>query len=505
VVAPLLLAAALSPPALDHLDPIVRAQVREREAWYARKVAAARGAEVREEAAGELGNLYQAYGLLDAAEAAYGEAARLDPRDFRWPYYLGLLHRARNDRERSVASLEKALALKPDDVAAAVRLAEVHSDAARPEAAEALFARAARLDPRNAVALAGLGQIALARRDYFRAADYLERALAAQPQAAALRYPLALAHRGKGDLARAEAEASRHGPTGPVLDDPLSRRLHGLSEGQAAEQQRGAAAIAAGDVAGAVAAFRRAVAEDPLYAASRVNLALALLRAGEAAPAEEQLRAALELSPEDAAAHAALGYLEAGRGAHERAVAHYRRALAADPQREDAHFNLGRSLLDLHRYAEAAAAFAAAGGAQPSADVRLAEASALVLAGRDADARARLEAAVQAWPRDGDLAHALARLLAGSADDSVRDPPRALTIAQAIAAASGAAEHLETLAMALAAAGRFAEAARAQRELLARTAETGPRERLGRTLARYEKGEPVRGPWRETGRFVDLR
>jgi len=70
--------------------------------------------------------------------------------------------------------------------------------------------------------------------------------------------------------------------------------------------------------------------------------------------------------------------------------------------------------------------------------LRLAEASALVLAGRDAEARRRLEQGLEALPRDGNLAHALARLLAASGDAAVRDGPRALEIARAIVAVSDA-------------------------------------------------------------------
>jgi tetratricopeptide (TPR) repeat protein len=502
----ILAVAGLPQPSLDGLDPLVRAQIEERQAWHRRVLATAPPGEEVEMAHGELGNLYHAYGLHEAAAAAYLEALRLDPADFRWIYYLGLAHRARNEPEKSVARLEEAVARKPHDVPALVRLAEVHRDAGRAAAAEPLFERAARIDPGNAVALAALGQLALSRREWARAADLFARALAAQPEATALRYPLALAYRGAGALGRAQAEIARRGTQAPTLDDPLSRRLHGLSEGQAVHVQRGAAAAAQGDLRQAVEEFRQAVAEDPLYSAPRVNLGLALLRTGDTAAAEEQLRAALALAPESAAAHVALAYLESGRGAHEEAVAHYRAALLREPGREDARFNLGQSLMDLERYAEAALEFERVVAARTDAShLRLAEASALVLAGRDAEARRRLEQGLEALPRDGNLAHALARLLAASGDAAVRDGPRALEIARAIVAVSDAVEHAETLAMALGEVGRFEEAAQVQRGVIERVRASGTRAevaRLARGLGRYEKAERNRAPWRESGVFV---
>jgi tetratricopeptide (TPR) repeat protein len=506
------LAWALAPagaagPALEALDPLVRAQIEERQAWHARTLAAAApDPQVAEEAHGELGNVYQAYGLHEAAIAAYEQAARLDPRDFRWPYYLALAHRARGERDRAVSALERALALEPGDVPALVRLAEVHVDANRPDLAAPLLEQAIARDPVNAVALAALGQIALGRREHARAADLFTRALAAQPEAAALRYPLGLAYRGLGDAGRARAELERRGDRAPTLDDPLSRRLHGLSAGQAGHQQRGNEAAAAGDLPRAVEEFRRAVAEDPLYSAPRVNLALALLRQGDTKAAEDHLRRALALAPLSPAAHAALGYLEAGRGAHARAAEHYRTALSGEPAREEARYNLAQSLLALRRYADAAAELRRLAADRPeSTGYRLAEASALVLAGRDREARERLEQALGAFPRDGHLAHALARLLAASPDPAVRDGRRALEIAQAIAGATRAPDHLETLALAQAEAGRFEEAAASQRALVERlrpSAAAQEIERLTRNLRRYEAGQPVRAPWVETGLFV---
>ncbi len=56
--------------------------------------------------------------------------------------------------------------------------------------AEELYGEAVDWDPKLAVALAGLGRIALARRDSDRAALYLERARAEQPEVSEVLYAL---------------------------------------------------------------------------------------------------------------------------------------------------------------------------------------------------------------------------------------------------------------------------------------------------------------------------
>lgn len=494
-------------PDLDNMDALVREQIQERQRWH-RRVIETSGADAKEQilAYGELGTLYHAYGLPDAAEACYRNAAQLAPNDYRWPYYLALLYRDRNDSGSAIASFERALTAAPNDVPTLIRLAEVQLDQNRPELASPLLDKAVKIDRTNAAALAALGQIALSRRDFGRAAGLLERALALQPAASSLRSPLALAYRGLGDAGKAGAQIEQHGTGEVTLNDPLLRKLHGLAKAQREHQQRGAAAFAAGRVDEAIAEFRQSVREDPLYSVPRVNLALALLKTEALDQAAEELSMALTTAPESPQAHFAFGYVRAQQGAQSEALGHYRAAVTSDPEYVDAWFNLAASLAALGRHEDAAAAYAEVVGRRPDWPLaRLHEASSLILADRDADARARLDAAAAAMPRDGYVAHALARLLATSPDGAVRDGAQALVLAEALFKARPSLEHAETMAMALAELGRFDDAVRWQREAMtiaeqnSRNAEQGL---LERRLALYQRGEPCRAPWKETGEVV---
>jgi tetratricopeptide (TPR) repeat protein len=503
-------ASQIPAPDLDALDPLVKEQIIERQQWHRRRtVDGARTAPLERAAAyGELGALYHSYGLFDAAEPCYRTAAELRPDDFRWPYYLGLLHRSRNEPGEAIASFERALQLAPRDVPTLVRLAEVELDQNRPERAATWLDRAIALDSRNAAALAARGQIALSRRQFREAAQMLERALTLQPDASTLRSPLAMAYRGLGDAGKARAAIERHGPGAVTLVDPLLRKLHGLARAQREHQQRGTEAIAAGQIDAAIAAFRQAVAEDPLYSLPRVHLALALLRAGKSAEAADELTVALEHAPGSARAHFGLGYVRAQQRRPAEAVEQYRATVVSDPGHVDAWFNLATTLGALHRYQEAADAYASAVRLRPEwAAARLREANALVMAGRLADARRRLEAAAAAHPRDGYIAHALARLLATAPEAGERDGGRALAVAEALFKARASREHAETVAMALAEERRFAEAVQWQRDAIAlatREAAAADLNILKRRLATYEKGEPCRAPWQETGELVSI-
>ena len=225
--------AALLPvvlPDLGRAHASVRAQLREA---YAAAVTAA-GPGRRGEAWGELGRLLVAGEYLDEAESCFRNAHVLAPDDFRWPYYLGHLFRSLRAgwRSRSTSS-SSALRLRPDDLAALTWLGQVHIDAGRPEAAEPHLARARALHPGHpggaVPARPGRCGQARLRRPPWRG---LEDALRLEPAATAIRYPLAMAYRGLGDLDTARAyldgrSGRRAGDgAGVTLPDPLMAEVN---------------------------------------------------------------------------------------------------------------------------------------------------------------------------------------------------------------------------------------------------------------------------------------
>ena len=80
-----------------------------------------------------MGNLLLAAEYFDAAEACYLHAQSLAPDDVRWPYYLGHVYMTKAELGKAVTSFERALRLRPDDVATLVWLGGVHLDLGEPE------------------------------------------------------------------------------------------------------------------------------------------------------------------------------------------------------------------------------------------------------------------------------------------------------------------------------------------------------------------------------------
>lgn len=106
----------------------------------------------------------------------------------------------------------------------------------------------------------------------------------------------------------------------------------------------GAALDGTGDVAGAMAAFKRATELDPKFAMAHYNLGNALHANGDAAGAVAAYKRAIELDPNYPKAHNNLGGVYLGMKQYPEAIACARAAIKADPKYSYAHALLGLTL-----------------------------------------------------------------------------------------------------------------------------------------------------------------
>ena len=495
-------AAAVPPPLvmpdLSGLPEPVQAQVRDRHDALRRAEDTGASAAARANAYGELGLILMATRFYDAAETAFGHAQALAPRQMRWPYYLAQLHRTTGDQPRAVERFERAVELDPTYVAALVRLGELYLDEGRAEEAEPLFEQALAVDPASAPALSGIGRAALAQGETARAIEHLERALAVGPPAWDIHYNLATAYREAGNPERAEEHLSRRGGDPPEPPDPLMRAYESLLRSPRAYETRGVAAMRDGRTAEAAEIFREGVAQTPDDASLRQQLGSALFAGGDRDGAAEQFEAALRLDPAQARAHAGLATLASMGGRLEEAIEGFAAAVEHDPDYLEARLGLvdayragGRTeeaLAELDRAIEIAPGFA---------DVWLARGLMLVQLGRYREARDRLEEARTVHPRHAGLTDLLVRVLAASPDPAARDGRRALALVEPMLGAPPNPTIDETVAMALAEAGRYAEAAERQRRAIAGAEQAGYPEMarvLAAALDRYARGLPSRAP-----------
>lgn len=482
---------------------------------------------------GELGQLYLAYDLGRAAEACLHNASVLAPEEFRWHYLLATRYQQERRLDDALASFEEALARRPRDLPALIRLGQVRLAQDELEEATAAFERALEVEPSAAAAWAGQAKAAAARGEPEIAVRHFEKALELEPDASALRYPLAIAYRELGRIDKARVELQRRGDVEAAFEDPLIVKLAELAAGSGIHVMAGNRALRQGHVEAAIDRYRRALAANPRSFEAHQALAAVLVVQGDVEGAVEHYSAALEAEPDNPRVLYNLGTLRAQQGQLETAIRHFQTALELAPEYVDARFNLGAALAGTGRgqealghyqrlvelspddpeirlqagnlsarlghFDEAVEHFGAVILRSPqNLGARFGQTMALLLAERYDEARRRLEEGLMALPDGAELAHLLARFLATCPDDRLRDGERALEIAQSLLRSSGRPDVAETVAMALAEVGRFDEAIALQRQLIQEAERAGANavlDPLRRRLVLYEGGKPCRAPW----------
>jgi tetratricopeptide (TPR) repeat protein len=489
-------------PDLSRIEAPVQRQLREGIATLISRIENRRTAVVDLGAAyGELGKLLMAAQYLDAAESSYLNAQSLVPADRRWPYYLGRLYKIKGPVDKSVASFERALSLAPDDVATLIWLGEAYLAQGQADAATPLFAKALTAQPNSIAARFGAGRAALASNDHARAVKYLEEGLALNPRVAAFHYPLALAYRGLGRVAEADAHMRQRGGSEVLPADPLMLDLEELLQSPTAYDLRGSRALEIGDWAAAAAYFRKGLELSPDDPTLRHRLGTTLAQMGDTRGALEQFEQVIRTSPGYSKAHYSLGVLMEAGGREQEAIDRFSSAVKYEPTYVQARVRLAGVLRRTGRLDESLAQYKQALDTDPtSSDAAFGYAMTVIHLQRYEEGRDRLAEGMKIYPDRPSFARAFARLLAVAPSDRVRDGRRARTIAEELLKHQQTADVAETLAMALAETGQYAQAAAVQRQLAAAAAQAGRSDlvpRLNATLELYERGKPNRTFWED--------
>ncbi len=144
--------------------------------------------------------------------------------------------------------------------------------------------------------------------------------------------------------------------------------------------------LIAGDIAGAVAAYERALECDPNIFDARAGLMWRLALGGSVEEAAREAARAAELAPTDARLRIRIGETWDRLGQYDRALESYRAALALDPTNPEGHMGVAIELARVGDISEAESHLSQAGGAAERADSRVR--LAIAWAGRGESARA---------------------------------------------------------------------------------------------------------------------
>lgn len=300
-------------------------------------------------------------------------------------------------------------------------------------------------------------------------------------------------------------------------------------------------------------ALERALEIAPEHVPSKVALAQIYQQGDRQAEVTQLFEEALATSPNHPVAHYQLGLQAMAQKQPQQAITHFEKTLEADPRASAAHYQMARAYQQLGNTQEAETQMALRGDRTPAlldplmkavmtpgamAHYRLAEALRLsgkhqdavkhydqtvellpeeiaprmgrvlnlVQANLHAEALVRLRDDLQFFPNNSPLLHILARLLAASPDDSVRDGQKSLQLMHLLGKGDVNAEMVETLAMAFAEVGDFEQAIAFQKRALSVTDESDPTffQRLQANMARYQAQKPCRQPWQPEAPFFRL-
>jgi tetratricopeptide (TPR) repeat protein len=248
-----------------------------------------------------------------------------------------------------------------------------------------------------------------------------------------------------------------------------------------------------------IAHYRQALEANPDYPEVHNNLAAALAVSGRVEEAIPHFRKVVELRPDLAAARGNLGRALVSAGRAGEAIAEYGKALAGEPRSAEFLTGLGMALAAQGRRKEAAAHFERALEANPEyADAHYHLGDALHAAGDTAGALAHWRAVLRVNPDFVPVLVSVARVLATSTEDRLRNGVEAVALAERAARIDGGrgAAVLDALAAAYAEAGRFAEAVAMGRRALeaAERSQPGLVESLRTRIVSYEAGRAVREP-----------
>lgn len=245
---------------------------------------------------GRLGMVFEAHGHFESAKTCYQEAARLEPEEFRWAYFLAGLFDYR-DAELALAWHQKALAIDPLYAPARVRAAEALEKLGRASEAQAQFEKAIELDGSIALAHLGAGRLLLRAGQTEAAVRQLERAyeLSASSQAVVATLARAYHRAGRTDLAKERAQEARTLSRTRSAFDPIRAEIRDMAADLESYLRRARTAIEVGRNDEAAAEISRLLTIEPDHAEAYLMLATIENRRQRLAESATAARRALEI------------------------------------------------------------------------------------------------------------------------------------------------------------------------------------------------------------------
>jgi tetratricopeptide (TPR) repeat protein len=289
--------------------------------------------------------------LKGPALECYDVAARLDPRQPKWPYRQAVTLAQTGALEPAIAAMERSIALEPGYPPSHARLGGYRLEGGDLEGAERAFRRATELDSTYPGGWVGLARVALQRDRPEEAVAILERLLQQDAEDRTFRQLHSTALRQAGRAEGLTAESVLGEDELPVWNDPWE--LEARAFRQRPTMLRIGRLLEAGDAAQALELLEeeRAHGADPFETA--LTFVDAYLQLGRRADALAELEALLAREPDNTAALLMQARILGELDQPEQAVAALERVTALQPAHGGAFAAKGRLLITLRQHERA--------------------------------------------------------------------------------------------------------------------------------------------------------
>lgn len=308
-------------------------------------------------ARGRLGMLCYAHEFRHEALECFQQAVRLDPQQFRWRYYKGIVEEDFNLSD-AAETYRNAQRYRPNYAPLFMRSGNLLVRLNRPEEARRKYLQAAELAPRSADPLLGLARLEMSLGQLNEAEQRLQQALEINSSSRDVMVEKIRLMRMRGDLIAAadlEETASLLPQTRPSLpdeflavmeqEDKSSNRLARTADALLSQERYDEAA----DL------LLKLIQTRPDLARLRINLGQIRLRQRRLSEATQILRDAVRQFPNDPLCRFALGTALESDREWESAAAAYAEASRLKSDYSEAMYRHGRVLSQLDRYADAVA------------------------------------------------------------------------------------------------------------------------------------------------------
>lgn len=344
------------------------------------------------EASGNLGMVLEAHTLYQPAALAYQRAVRLDPKDFRWRYYLALCLEKNGQLDEALASVSEGLRIRPDYVPAVIEKASLLLKLGRFSESAAVLQPFLAQNPHAALALYLLGRVKFAQQDYPAADNLYRRATDAWPSFGSAWFGLGETSKRLGRTAETEKDyqlAESHKDQYPPSDDELYTQMMKLATGIENRLMQARKLLDHRELDQAAAIYKEVLQQYPDNLDCLVNLLYIAKFPNQSTPEEmeELYQRARAVSPKLPEVYMYHGTALAAEGKFDEAVAEIDKAIQLKPNNAEAHAWLADVRERQHRPDDAIHEYRIAVEQQPDFRIaRLELAKDLLYAGRSQEA-----------------------------------------------------------------------------------------------------------------------